>query len=100
MVTVTTVKVATCTVVVDTTVVEVVLVIVEVEVRVGMLRQLHAFDTLVQANCLKPGGALLHASGATELEELGFAVLDGVLTGELVELVGFDVQLVELSLTG
>jgi hypothetical protein len=100
MVTVTSVKVATCTVVVDTTTVDVVLVTVDVEVRVGISRQLHAFDTLVQANCLKPGGALLHASGATGLGESGFAVLDGALTGELVELVGFDVQLVELSLTG
>jgi hypothetical protein len=92
-VTVTRVKVATCTVVVDITIVDVVAVTVEVDVFVGMLRQLQAFDTLVQANCLKPGGALAHASGATGVAELGFAVLAGAATVEL------DLP-VEVTLTG
>jgi hypothetical protein len=61
---------------------------VTVAVGVGMLRQLQALETCVHANCLRPGGALLHALGDAGLDVAGFAVDDGA---DELEEAGFEV---------
>jgi hypothetical protein len=62
---------------------------VTVAVGVGMLRQLQALETCVHANCLRPGGALLHALRNAGLDVEGLAVVDEA--ADELEEAGFEV---------